>query len=112
MISKIKSDLFRIDEDKPGFLKITYKSNLVYNNLTKLKKALNHLLEESIDEIVFDFRNCNLIDSATIGYFVVFLRKLRDRNVRIEFINVSEYVNEIFKVIKINYLVDFNVQKE
>ena len=68
------------------------------------KRILDLLTSTGTKNVVMDFRKTDYYGSTALGFFVKLLKRVRERNGRMAFCNVSEHEKEILQITKLNQL--------
>ena len=71
-------------------------------DLVKISKEINFLIDKGMSNLVFDLENLNYINSTGINLFMRTLTKARVNNGDLIFSNVNGTVSDLFKIAKLN----------
>ena len=82
-------------------LKIT-ETHLDFDSVVNFEKILYDHINQGYKAILMDFQNVEMVDSRAIGLFIAYKIFCDKKNVIIGFINMCKDVEYIFKVTKIN----------
>ncbi len=91
-------------EDDITLLRIT--GDLDMYTLPKAKSVINELMENERFKLLIDLRNIDYIDSSGLGFFIGTLKKLKEKGGDLKLINLNNYIQGIFKLINLNYIID------
>ncbi len=105
-MAKSPYNLIPLAED---VVKIEFVSTLVYPENYFLKDLLKHIENNNAIKIIYlDFKECDFVDSSSIGIFIGFIRRVRPRKLKVFFQNASNYIQEIFQVVNLSFLNEDN----
>ncbi len=91
-------------EDDITLLRIT--GDLDMYTLPKAKSVINELMENERFKLLIDLRSMDYIDSSGLGFFIGTLKKLKEKGGDLKLINLNNYIQGIFKLINLNYIID------
>lgn len=75
-------------------------------NVGKLDEALQSLYDEGCPTIRIDCINLEMIDSAGLGSFVLYQKKMKERGGELKIINVvNDYIQHLFDVIELGRVI-------
>lgn len=75
-------------------------------NVSRLDEALQSLYEEGCPVIRLDCVNLEMIDSAGLGSFVLYQKKMKERGGELIIVNViNDYIQHLFDVIELNRVI-------
>jgi len=75
-------------------------------NSPELKKKLQELYEQDINEVTIDFSETESIDSSCLGKLLMYQKKLKERQGEIKIANVSsKYIKKMFDMIQLHRVI-------
>ena len=69
-----------------------------------LKKQLNEILQDEIQELILDFGEVESIGSSGIGALLLTHKEFTSRNISFRIENVNREISALFKIIKLDKL--------
>ncbi|MDP7422659.1 MAG: STAS domain-containing protein [bacterium] len=80
--------------------------------LPKAKNTINHITETGRNRILIDLKNMDYIDSSGLGFFIGTLKKLKEKGGDLKLMNLNSYIQGIFKLINLNYIIEIFEDRE
>lgn len=82
-------------QDRLGYTLFQIKGSFSVKNLFHVRTRLQELVEESVNNIVFDFETCKEIDSSGLGILSNLYKKLGNQGGELGIMNVSPEIAKI-----------------
>lgn len=83
------------------------------SRIESLGKELVNLLESKAnDRIILNFMNVGFMSSAMIGKLISFGKKCKDNNVTLRITNITENVEEVFKLMRLEKVFEIDPDEE
>ena len=73
-----------------------------------LKKALNQVIDDELQEVTIDFKEVNFIGSSGIGKLLLFYKKFTSHGGKVVILNLNKEISALFEAIKLDKL--FKIQ--
>ena len=70
------------------------------------------LSEKANDRIILNFKNVGFMSSAMIGKLISFGKKCREQNVALRITDITENVEEVFKLMRLEKVFDIDPDEE
>ena len=77
----------------------------------KLDEAIGKAIQEGQQNILIDCKNLNYISSAGLGVFMSYIEELKAKNIRMVLFGLSERVENVFKVLGLDQLLNIKQTK-
>jgi anti-anti-sigma factor len=93
--------IFEIEEDDDTIIVVpaAYLRELEYQRIEEgARRILDLLNGPPVKNIVMDFRKTDCCESPTLGFFMKLWKRVRVRNGRMAFCNVSDHEKEILQI--------------
>ena len=87
-------------------VKVTLKGDIYVEQADELVEAFNSIIEKSPEEVIIDISELISITSSGIGKIVLLYKGLRKKNGKIKIIGVNDTIMQIFKIVKLDKLVE------
>ena len=78
----------------------------------RLDEAIRTAVEENQQHILIDCVNLNYISSAGLGVFMSYIEELKAKNIRMVLFGLSERVENVFKVLGLDQLLNIEETKD
>ena len=89
-------------KERLGYTLFIISGSFSVKNLFHVRTRLQELVEESVNNIVFDFENCSEIDSSGLGILSNLYKKLGNQGGELGIINVSPEIRKILNETGLN----------
>lgn len=93
-------------EEKKDFTKIYLKGDIYVEQADELFEVFNKIIEKSPREVVIDISGLKSISSSGIGKIVFLYKGLKKKNGKVRITGVNETIMQIFRVIKLDKLME------
>jgi len=87
-------------------VKVTLKGDIYVEQADELVEVFNSIIEKSPEEVIIDISELKSITSSGIGKIVLLYKSLRKKNGKIKIIGVNDTIMQIFKIVKLDKLVE------
>ena len=77
-----------------------------------LDEAIGQAIQEGQQNILIDCENLNYISSAGLGVFMSYIEELKAKNIRMVLFGLSERVENVFKVLGLDQLLNIKQTKD
>jgi len=78
----------------------------------RLDEAIGKAIREGHQNILIDCENLNYISSAGLGVFMSYIEELKVKNIRMVLFGLSERVENVFKVLGLDQLLNIKKTKD
>lgn len=78
----------------------------------RLDEAIGQAVKENQQHILIDCVNLNYISSAGLGVFMSYIEELKTKNIRMVLFGLSERVENVFKVLGLDQLLNIEETKD
>lgn len=78
----------------------------------KLDEAIGSAVQAGQQYILIDCKNLNYISSAGLGVFMSYIEELKTKNIRMVLFGLSERVENVFKVLGLDQLLNIRDTKD
>ena len=85
---------------------VTLKGDIYVEQADELRDTFNDIIEKSPEEVEIDLSGLKSITSSGIGKIVHLYKGLQDKNGRIKIVGVNDTIMQIFKIVKLDKLVE------
>jgi len=85
---------------------VTMAGDIYIEQGDELLRVFNSIAEKNPKEVVIDLTDLNSITSSGIGKIVLLYKELVKRNGKIKIIGVNDTIMQIFKIVKLDKLVE------
>lgn len=106
---RISFDKTQIENDIT-LLRVT--GDLDMYTLPKAKNIIKQIMDSGHHRILIDLENMDYIDSSGLGFFIGTLKKLKEKGGALKLINLNSYIQGIFKLINLNYIIEIFEDQE
>ena len=95
----------RIDSSN-GKVTVTLKGDIYVDQADELVDVFNSIVEKRPQEVIIDISGLKSITSSGIGKIVLLYKNLHEKNTRLKIIGVNDTIMQIFKIVKLDKLVE------
>ena len=82
---------------------------VIFKGADELKETLYAMCQEGINNIVLDFTNVVMIDTAGLSSLLVYQKRLKERGGRLKVTNITcSYIREMFDTIELHKVIDID----
>jgi anti-sigma B factor antagonist len=92
--------------ESPNRINVTLRGDIYVDQTDELLDTFNGIIEKSPEEVVIDIKDLKSITSSGIGKIVLLYKGLNQKNGKIKIIGVNETIMQIFRVVKLDKLVE------
>ncbi len=85
---------------------VTLNGDIYVEQADKLLEIFNSIIEKGPEEVIIDLSGLKSITSSGIGKIVLLYKGLRKKNGKVKIIGVNNTIMQIFKIVKLNKLVE------
>jgi len=85
---------------------VTLNGDIYVEQADKLLEIFNSIIEKGPEEVIIDLSGLKSITSSGIGKIVLLYKGLQKKNGKVKIIGVNNTIMQIFKIVKLNKLVD------
>ena len=105
MVNSEENDHFEIvTKERLGYTLFMIKGSFTVKNLFHVRSKLQELVEQSVNNIVFDFASCAEIDSSGLGILSNLYKRLGSQGGELGVLNVSPEIQKILTETGLNNL--------
>ena len=83
-------------------MEINIPKDFVVDEVANLRVKINKLIDEGEKNFVFNFNECNFIDSTGLGVLVAIYKKCAERNGSIKLKSLKPEVEKLFKLTRLD----------
>ncbi len=83
---------------------VSVEGDIEYNNVGKLKKTINSMIEEDINSLLLNMKEVKYIDSMGIGLLATTQKKMRTKKAKFAIYNVSPDIRDMLRISTIDSL--------
>jgi anti-sigma B factor antagonist len=87
-------------------LVVHVKGDIYIDQADELLDTFNDIIERGPEEVLLDLKGLKSITSSGIGKIVLLYKELKKKNGVLKIKGVNDTIMEIFKIVKLNKLVD------
>lgn len=87
-------------------VKVTLKGDIYVEQADELVEVFNSIIEKSPEEVIIDISELISIASSGIGKIILLYKGLRKKNGKIKIIGVNDTIMQIFKIVKLDKLIE------
>ena len=87
-------------------INVTLRGDIYVDQTEELLEKFNAIIEKSPSEVIIDIKDLKSITSSGIGKIVLLYKGLNQKNGKIKIIGVNETIMKIFRVVKLDKLVE------
>ena len=87
-------------------MNVTLRGDIYVDQTDELLETFNEIIEKNPEEVIIDIKDLKSITSSGIGKIVLLYKGLNQKNGKIKIIGVNETIMQIFKVVKLDKLVE------
>jgi anti-sigma B factor antagonist len=91
---------------------ITIDGDVDASSSIRLDEAIGQAVKENQQHILIDCVNLNYISSAGLGVFMSYIEELKTKNIRMVLFGLSERVENVFKVLGLDQLLNIEETKD
>ncbi len=92
--------------ENKGKVTVKVKGDIYIDQADELLKTFNSVINKNPKEVLLDLQGLKSITSSGIGKIVLLYKELQKKNGVIKIIGVNETIMQIFKIVKLDRLVD------
>jgi anti-sigma B factor antagonist len=92
--------------ESDGKLTVKIKGDIYIDQADDLLSTFNNIVKKSPKEVILDLQELKSITSSGIGKIVLLYKELQKKNGVIKIIGVNKTIMQIFKIVKLDKLVD------
>lgn len=85
---------------------VTLRGDIYVEQTEELLETVNSIIEKSPKEVIINIKDLKSITSSGIGKIVLLYKGLNQKNGKIKIIGVNETIMQIFRVVKLDKLVE------
>jgi len=85
---------------------VTLKGDIYVEQADELLGIFNSIIEKGPKEVIIDLSGLKSITSSGIGKIVLLYKGLQKKNGKIKIVGVNNTIMQIFKIVKLNKLVE------
>ncbi|HEB33403.1 MAG TPA: anti-sigma factor antagonist [Spirochaetes bacterium] len=85
---------------------VTLRGDIYVEQTDELLETFNSIIEKSPQEVIINIKDLKSITSSGIGKIVLLYKGLNRKNGKIRIIGANETIMQIFKVVKLDKLVE------
>ena len=85
---------------------VTLRGDIYVEQTDELLETFNSIIEKSPQEVIINIKDLKSITSSGIGKIVLLYKGLNQKNGKIRIIGANETIMQIFKVVKLDKLVE------
>ena len=89
-----------------GRIVVTLRGDIYVEQTDELLETFNSIIEKSQQDVIIDIKDLKSITSSGIGKIVLLYKGLNQQNRKIKIIGANETIMQIFKVVKLDKLVE------
>lgn len=89
-----------------GKMKVTLIGDIYVEQAEELHEMFHSIVEENPKEVIIDLSRLKSITSSGIGKIVYLYKELQKRDGKIRIVNVNDTIMQIFKIVKLDTLVE------
>ncbi len=89
-----------ISSETPGAIKLELMGQLDSAGAEDLERAVNQVLEETVEAIIFDLKDMTFLASAGLRIFAKTQRAMTQKGARTLFVNAQPQVRKVFDIVK------------
>lgn len=101
-----------LSELEGGNYVITIDGDVDASSSIRLDEAISKAVEEDQQQILIDCLKLNYISSAGLGVFMSYIEELKAKNIRMVLFGLSEKVENVFKVLGLDQLLNIEDTKD
>ena len=101
-----------LSELEGGNYIITIDGDVDASSSIRLDEAISKAVEEDQQQILIDCLKLNYISSAGLGVFMSYIEELKAKNIRMVLFGLSEKVENVFKVLGLDQLLNIEDTKD
>ena len=105
MINRGKNMDIKVAESQDR-ITVTLRGDIYVDQTEELLEKFNAIIEKSPSEVIIDIKDLKSITSSGIGKIVLLYKGLNQKNGKIKIIGVNETIMKIFRVVKLDKLVE------
>lgn len=83
-------------------MEINIPKNFVVDEVASLRVKINKLIDEGEKNFIFNFNECNFIDSTGLGALVSIYKKCVEKNGSIKLKSLKPEVEKLFKLTRLD----------
>lgn len=95
-----------------GSFVISIDGDVDASSSIRLDEAIGKAIQEGQQLILIDCVNLNYISSAGLGVFMSYIEELKTKNIRMVLFGLSERVENVFKVLGLDQLLNIKETKD
>jgi anti-sigma B factor antagonist len=92
--------------ESDGKLTVKIKGDIYIDQADDLLSTFNNIVKKSPKEVILDLKELKSITSSGIGKIVLLYKELQKKNGVIKIIGVNKTIMQIFKIVKLDKLVE------
>lgn len=92
--------------ESEGRIVVTLRGDIYVEQTEELLETVNSIIEKSPKEVIINIKDLKSITSSGIGKIVLLYKGLNQKNGKIKIIGVNETIMQIFRVVKLDKLVE------
>lgn len=81
---------------------LSISKNFTVEEVSEFRSAVNKLIEEGTINFIFDFTECEFIDSTGLGVLVSIYKKCAEKNGNIKLRNMDVKVKKLFELTRLD----------
>ncbi len=85
---------------------VTLKGDIYVEQADELLEIFNSIIEKGPEQVIIDLSGLKSITSSGIGKIVLLYKGLQKKNGKIKIVGVNNTIMQIFKIVKLNKLVE------
>ena len=85
---------------------VTLRGDIYVEQTDELLETFNLIIEKNQQDVIIDIKDLKSITSSGIGKIVLLYKGLNQQNRKIKIIGANETIMQIFKVVKLDKLVE------
>ncbi|KPJ86694.1 MAG: hypothetical protein AMS17_11270 [Spirochaetes bacterium DG_61] len=89
-----------------GTVTVTLKGDIYVDQADELVNVFNSIVEKGPQEVIIDISGLKSITSSGIGKIVLLYKNLHEKNAQLKIIGVNDTIMQIFKIVKLDKLVE------